>query len=344
VERWSQGALQIFGYTEAEVRNESADIIFTEEDRKAGAPEQEMETAKTTGRAADERWHKRKDGSLFFASGVMRPIQSSELTGYVKILRDTTKQQLFTEELHQLVAERTQELQRSNEDLRQFAHVASHDLKEPIRKIQTFNNRILEEYGDALPSKAKTYAEKIGTSADRMVSMIEGVLHYSKLGNTDQALKMVHIGEVIQQVITDLEILIQQKGARIEGAGLPVVIGSPTLLYQLFYNLVLNALKFAKKDQAPQIVISSSETILEGKSFNRILVADNGIGFEPEFEQEIFKTFTRLHPAEDYEGTGLGLALCKKIVERHGGTIAASSEPEKGATFIILLPSSSNHS
>ncbi len=338
VERWSKGAEELFGYTEAEMIGQPADVIFTEEDRAAGAPQQEMETARDNGRAADERWHRRKDGSRFFASGVMRPIQSKELTGYVKVMRDMTQQQLFTQELHRLVAERTVELQRSNEDLRQFAHVASHDLKEPIRKIQTFNNRILDEYGEQLPPKAKVFAQKIGVSADRMVQMIEGVLRYSKLGAEEQVWESVDLGEVIQHIRTDLEVLIQQKGAVINTTDLPTITANATLMYQLFYNLILNALKFSKKAEPPRISIRWEQAEEAGNLFNKITVTDNGIGFEEEFAEDIFKTFTRLHPAEDYEGTGLGLALCKKIVERHGGRIWAQGEPGKGATFSILLP------
>ncbi|MGN6400974.1 MAG: PAS domain S-box protein [Flavisolibacter sp.] len=338
IERWSKGAELIFGYTEAEVKGQSADVIFTEEDRKAGIPQKEMETAKDTGRAPDDRWHKRKDGSRFFVNGVMRPIENNHLTGYVKVMRDMTQQQLFTEELHRLVAEQTVELQRSNEDLRQFAHVASHDLKEPIRKIQTFNNRILDEYADALPPRVKTFSEKIGTAADRMIAMIEGVLRYSKLGNIEQARVPVNLNETIRQITIDLEVPIQQKAAEITAAELPTLNANPTLMYQLFYNLILNSLKFAKAGEPPRIRISFETLGHEEKEFAKITVSDNGIGIEPEFSEEIFKTFTRLHPAEDYEGTGLGLALCKKIVERHGGTIAAGGEPGIGATFTIRLP------
>lgn len=338
IERWSRGAEQLFDYTEEEVIGKPADIIFTEEDRQAGAPQKEMETARDTGRAADERWHQRKDGSRFYVSGVMRPIKNNELTGYVKVVRDMTQQQLFTEELHRLVAERTIELQRSNEDLRQFAHVASHDLKEPIRKIQTFNNRILDEYLDLLPPKVKTYSQKIETAANRMINMIEGVLRYSKLGNTEQVWEAVNLNEIIGQITMDLEVLIQQKQAVITAAPLPTLIANATLMYQLFYNLILNSLKFAREDEPPCITITSKKVKQGETNFEKITLSDNGIGFEPEFSQEIFKTFTRLHPAEEYEGTGLGLALCKKIVERHGGTISANGELEKGATFVILLP------
>ena len=338
IERWSSGASQIFGYTESEVIGRSADIIFTDEDRKAGVPEKEMERARDEGSAADERWHKRKDGSRFYVSGVMRPINSKELTGYVKVCRDMTQQHLFTEELHRLVDERTVELKRSNEDLRQFAHVASHDLKEPIRKIQTFNNRLHDEYGDILPTRAKNYLQKIGEASNRMISMIEGVLKYSKLGNTEQTFAEVDLKNMIHQISSDLEVLIEKKKATINTSSLPTLYANPILIYQLFYNLILNSLKFGKADKPVEITISYEKLIQDEKEFAQIMISDNGIGFEAEFNEEIFRPFSRLNPVEDYEGTGLGLALCKNIVERHGGTITAQGEPDKGATFIIKLP------
>jgi light-regulated signal transduction histidine kinase (bacteriophytochrome) len=256
----------------------------------------------------------------------------------VGVMYDSTERRMFTEELSKLVTERTAALQRSNEDLRQFAHVASHDLKEPIRKIQTFNNRILDEYIELLPSKVINYSQKIGTAADRMISMVEGVLRYSKLRNADQVLKSVDLNEILHHIAIDLEVLIHQKKATITMSALPTLSANPTLMYQLFYNLILNSLKFSKIEEPPLININSEVESTDEKTYARIAVSDNGIGFEQEFAQDIFKTFTRLHPAEDYEGTGLGLALCKKIVERHGGTITANGEPDKGATFTILLP------
>jgi PAS domain S-box-containing protein len=337
VERWSKGAEEIFGYTDADMIGQSADIIFTEEDKAKGIPQQEMETARDTGRSADERWHRRKNDSRFFASGVMRRIENNVLTGYVKVLRDTTQERMFTEELHRLVAERTLELQRSNEDLRQFAHVASHDLKEPVRKIRTFNTRIIDDFGDVLPEKVKTYLNKIDSSTERMYAMIEGVLNYSKAGIT-QVEQLVDLNETIREIVTDLEVLAQQKNAQVIWADLPKLQGYSVLLYQLFYNLILNSLKFAKAGQPAIINITCQLVNQDEAKLYKIVVSDNGIGFEQEYAEAIFSTFTRLNPTDEYEGTGLGLALCKKIVDRHKGTISAAGEPDKGASFTIMLP------
>jgi PAS domain S-box len=338
VEQWSSGAFKIFGFTEAEMLGKSADIIFTEEDRNAGAPQLEMETAKNLGSAADERWHQGKDGNRFYLSGVMRPIYNTDLSGYVKVAREMTKQQLFTEELHRLVGERTLELQRSNDDLRQFAHVASHDLKEPVRKIKTYWNRIIEEYSEELPDQVKRYLGKIEGSINRMYALIEGILRYSKFGNTEYLQEKVDLNQVIKNIESDLEVLIAEKHAQINVGLLQDIYANSFLMYQLFYNLILNSLKFSKEGIPSRIDISSQVIKEQQKSFVKITVSDNGIGFEEEFNEMIFDSFTRLNPADEYEGTGLGLALCKKIVQRHRGSITASGKPDIGATFTILLP------
>jgi light-regulated signal transduction histidine kinase (bacteriophytochrome) len=216
--------------------------------------------------------------------------------------------------------------------------VASHDLKEPVRKIKTYYNRIMDEFDNTLPEKVKTYLERMNSATNRMYAMIEGVLNYSKLGNLEQTFRPVNLQEIIKEIKTDLDVLIQAKNAEITSKELPVINGSPILLYQLFYNLILNSLKFSKKEVPPQIRISGQKVREEGKDFFEITLSDNGIGFEPQFEKEIFGAFTRLNPLDEYEGTGLGLALCKKIVERHHGTLWAKGRVMEGATFSVRLP------
>jgi light-regulated signal transduction histidine kinase (bacteriophytochrome) len=251
----------------------------------------------------------------------------------------------YRTKLEQEVLERTAELkstkenlQRSNEDLRQFAHAASHDLKEPVRKIKTFNNRILEDFSDALPDTVKTYLDKIGNATDRMFLMIDGILNYSKMGNIEHLIELVDLNKILYEVINDLELVIQQKSAQITSAGLPEIEGHRVLLYQLFYNLILNSLKFAKANRPSLINIECKIIMQHQEKFYQIEVTDNGIGFEQEYSETIFGTFARLNPADNYEGSGLGLAFCKKIVHRHNGYITATGEQGKGATFTILLP------
>ncbi|TCZ66947.1 sensor histidine kinase [Flaviaesturariibacter aridisoli] len=238
------------------------------------------------------------------------------------------------------------ELKRSNDDLQQFAHIASHDLKEPLRKIRTFGSRLSGEYAAALPERGRDYVDKIETSAQRMSDMIDGVLHYSLIDSMDYVLIPVSLEETLQQVSCDLELVIQKKDARLEWAGLPAVAGIPVLVRQLFFNLVHNALKFMPPGVAPRVEVAARRATVaelraaglpEGVPCQYITVRDNGIGFDAGHATAIFKTFTRLHSKDTFEGTGLGLALCQKIVQRHGGAISAESSMGKGSVFTVLL-------
>jgi light-regulated signal transduction histidine kinase (bacteriophytochrome) len=257
-------------------------------------------------------------------------------------------QKTMNQQLEQLVTQRTQELQRSNEDLQQFAHVASHDLKEPVRKIRTFNNRLNVEFSSQLPERACFYIDKVEAAATRMHAMIDGVLEYSTVSTTEHLLEMVNLRETIRQIELDLELVIQQKGALIFCDTLPVVEGFSVLLYQLLYNLMNNALKFTRNGVAPLLHInaklfSGADTAQEWQlnpavEYVQVTLQDNGIGFSQIQAEKIFKTFTRLNAKEKYEGTGLGLALCKKIVERHHGVISAAGMEGMGAIFKVVLP------
>lgn len=258
------------------------------------------------------------------------------------------EQKTLTEKLENLVAERTRELQRSNDDLQQFAHVASHDLKEPVRKIRTFGSRLTHEFAPVLPERAIQYLDKIEDAAVRMYQMIDGVLHYSSVSTAEQQFEVVDLNKVIWQIENDLEVPIQQKGAVIQSENLQTVEGSGILIYQLFYNLINNALKFSRTDVPPIIQISA--TTISGAIarqdwglnpallYTQVLVQDNGIGFSQDQAERIFKTFARLNARDKYEGTGLGLALCKKIVERHHGSISAVGMEGMGAIFKVSLP------
>lgn len=251
---------------------------------------------------------------------------------------DIHEQKTITEKLESLVADRTKELQRSNEDLQQFAHVASHDLKEPVRKIKTFTSR-LEEYLDGqLDESASKFIGRIHVAADRMFNMIDGVLMYSKINANLQKATLVDLNDVIKNIETDLEVSLQNTNGEIHYNDLPKLEGALVLLYQLFYNLINNSIKFAKKTTPPRITITSKIIVENQRATALITVEDNGIGFEDEQSIQIFETFTRLNSKDSYEGTGLGLSLCKKIVERHGGTITAMGRPYAGAVFTIKLP------
>jgi hypothetical protein len=280
------------------------------------------------------RWHAFKGNPRYLSDG--------SFNGYVGVGFDVHEQITAKEQLEIIVNERTKELQRSNDDLQQFAHVASHDLKEPVRKVKTFTSRLEQHLEGMLDETSLRYIEKIHSATNRMFSMIDGVLTYSTINASTQAPEMVDLNEVMKNIEADFEVVIQKTGATLTYCGLPSIEGAPVLLYQLFYNLINNAIKFAKAGIAPQINITSEIIGDDDRRTVKLRLSDNGIGFEEEQSSSIFETFTRLNSKDKYEGTGLGLALCKKIVERHSGSISASGVPGEGATFTILLPARQN--
>lgn len=245
---------------------------------------------------------------------------------------------LLAAQLEERVHERTQELQRSNADLLQFAHVASHDLKEPVRKIRTFGLRLKHELNGHSSETSGLYTDKILEAASRMTTMIDGVLKYSSLNSPEQKIEIVDLNHIIGEIRNDLEVVIQRLDALIETDSLPLVEGVQVLLYQLFFNLINNSLKFSKPDVKPVITITSEIN----NDTATITLSDNGIGFDEEHNEEIFNTFTRLNSKSRYDGTGLGLSLVRKICERHNGSISANGKLNEGAVFTITLPLKSN--
>jgi len=246
-------------------------------------------------------------------------------------------QRSFREELEKTVLERTVELRRSNEDLERFAHVASHDLKEPVRKILTYSDRIKTKYEHVL-GEGSLLLDKLTKSASRLNQMIDSILIFSTVNSESHAVETVDMNVTVENAIDDLELIIAEKGADIQAGDLPVIEGSSVLLHQLFYNLLNNALKFSRAGVAPVIKIESQ--LLAGSDDGQVefKIIDNGIGFSEMDAKKIFKSFVRLHPKDRFEGTGLGLALCKRIVERHSGQIEAHGSIGGGAIFLIRLP------
>lgn len=246
-------------------------------------------------------------------------------------------QKRFSEELERTVQARTQELQRSNEDLERFAHVTSHDLREPVRKILVSVDRLRIKYGSLL-GEGTVILNNLTKSATRLNQMIESILTFSTINYETHGAQPVDLNVILQNVKDDLELIISGKNADVVVEPLPVVEGSAVLLHQLFYNLVNNALKFTRAGVKTVVHIVSKPLQKGTVEMVEIKVTDNGIGFSQEEADKIFQSFVRLHSKDSYEGTGLGLALCKRIVERHGGSIEASGWLNEGATFTIQLP------
>ncbi|HRG53886.1 MAG TPA: PAS domain-containing protein [Bacteroidia bacterium] len=256
----------------------------------------------------------------------------------IGVTLDISEQKFFTEELGRQVKERTLELERSNEDLMQFAHVTSHDLKEPARKVQTYADKLVNEFGKRIPKEGAAYLSKIQDATRRMFSMIDGVLNYSSITSEEHTIEQIDLNEIVNNIESDIELLISEKKGVIQREKLPVIEGAHILVYQLFFNILSNSFKFSKKELNSQVIISSSLEKKDGVEFVKIKIKDNGIGFDKKQADKLFSAFSRLHPKDKFQGTGLGLALCKKIVERHGGSIVADGKENEGATFTVFLP------
>ena len=231
-------------------------------------------------------------------------------------------------------------LERSNKELQDFAHVASHDLQEPLRKVQAFGDRLKIRYAASLEAEGRDYLERMQSAAARMSELINGLLTFARVTTKAQPFVPVDLAVVAREVLSDLEIRIEQSGGRVEVLDLPRIDADPLQMRQLFQNLIGNALKFHRPD-VPPVVTVASETPggpADAAPRCRIVVSDNGIGFDEKFRDRLFNVFQRLHTRAEFEGTGIGLAVCRKIVERHGGSIAAEGTPGAGTRVIITLP------
>jgi light-regulated signal transduction histidine kinase (bacteriophytochrome) len=235
-------------------------------------------------------------------------------------------------------------LERSNRELQDFASIASHDLQEPLRKIEAFGDRLVAKCADELSDTGRLYVDRMQDAAGRMRSLINDLLTYSRVTTKARPFVPVELDRVAREVMSDLQVAIEQADARVELAELPVVEADPTQMRQLLQNLLSNALKFRRHGVRPEVHIAA-RLYTGNRSAHKVArrlcdvsVADNGIGFKPDYAERIFGIFQRLHGRSEYPGTGIGLATCRKILERHGGAITASGEPGKGATFVFTLP------
>lgn len=242
----------------------------------------------------------------------------------------------MNDQLELRVQRRTEQLTRSNEELERFAYVSSHDLQEPLRKIATFAQLLQLKHSETLNPEASKYLAVITEGVTRMRSLIRDLLDYSRLNVTAVSFEDVDLKNVIKDVLNDLEVAVKEKNATVIYDDLPIIRGNRTHLHQLFQNLIGNALKFHVKDARPIVQIAAKRE----KNYWTISVQDNGIGIEPQYADKIFKAFLRLHQKDKYPGTGIGLAICKKIVEEHGGTIWVVPAPKGGSIFKFTFYSS----
>ncbi|GAB3737860.1 sensor histidine kinase [Spirosoma lituiforme] len=270
--------------------------------------------------------------------GVEQTLRDNEELRQNKSQLETSQQQL---------ADDIGELNRSNTELSQFAYVASHDLQEPLRKIQAFSSMLTEQYGPALDANAQDIIRRMQSATGRMQELIRGLLAYSRLNTEKPSFHAVSLSALVDEVQSDLETAIRDRNAQVRVGGLPVIQGNTLQLRQLFQNLLSNALKFIPADRVPVIQVNARTVPVDqlpissaGKatSYLEVSIVDNGIGFDDKYVDRIFNLFQRLHGRSEYAGTGIGLAICKKVADNHGGYLTAHSQPGKGATFLLYLP------
>jgi PAS domain S-box-containing protein len=338
VSSWNTGAQRIKGYTEEEILGLHFSVFYEPDDIKGGRPAQELRRATETGRYEEEGRRVRKDGTSFWASVIITSLRSPDgrLRGFAKITRDITERK----ETELALRSFTERLQRSNEELREFAMIASHDLQEPLRKVQMFGDRLKSEFADALGPTGQDYLGRMQNAASRGQALIQGLLAYSRLTTKAPPPSLVDLGVVAAEVVSDLEAQIGQVGGTVEMGPLPAIQGDALQMRQLFQNLVGNALKFHREGVPPVVRVSATIARLQGSlCVWQIEIADNGIGFDERYLDRIFKLFQRLHERGTYEGAGMGLAICRKIAEHHHGAITARSVPGQGTTMLVTLPS-----
>ena len=276
--------------------------------------------------------------------------QEQRLVAINKSLEMEIKERKASEEkvkhLNRQLLENIASLEQANKDLDRFAFMASHDLQEPLRKIRMFSDRLALRYNDVMDDDGRTNIQRIHKAAERMQNLITDILTFSKISVDNPSFVDADMNSLIGEVLIDLDEEIKSKGGKVIVDKLPTLSVNPSLIKPLFHNLIGNALKYSKKDTDPVVRISSEISAqLNGKSaqdvapkYCRIYVQDNGIGFDQKYAEEIFGMFKRLHHNSEFQGTGIGLALCKKIVEQHKGYISARSRVNEGSTFIVSLP------
>jgi PAS domain S-box-containing protein len=352
IENWNIGAEKIKGYKAEEIIGRSFQVFYTEEDKKNQLPQTLLQLAREKGKAVQEGWRVKKNGKLFWASVVITAVHNkkNEVIGFSKVTHDLTEKKKADDKLKLNALELKQkniELELMNQELQSFAYISSHDLQEPLRKIQTFATQLIEKESMNLSETGKDKFKRMQNAAQRMQTLINDLLAYSRTNVEERIFKKTDLSKIINEVKEDLKEELAQKDAVIEiGESCELNI-IPFQFRQLLYNLVSNSLKFSKPN-VPAVVKIRSEVIkgedLQNKSLNKklnychISVADNGIGFEEQYSKKIFEVFQRLHGRDQYKGTGIGLAIVKKIVDNHNGIITASGEENEGAVFDIYIP------
>jgi len=344
VQNWNRGAEKIKGYREEEIVGRSFQEFYLPGDRQSGLPLKLLAEAREKGKAQHEGWRKRKDGSVFWASVVLTALHDGQgkTIGFSKVTRDLTSKK----EAEDRIKDYLGKLEFQKEELEQFVYAASHDMKEPLRKILFYTSYIAGNELNVLDAKSRQYFNRSVEAAQRMTALIDDLLSYSRVSNPTDGFEDVDLRSVVGDIADFRREEFEQKRVKLETNPLPVVKGVRFQLNQLLSNLVDNAVKYKHPDRDSHIVVESQKVsgAAAGHSpdgsrqYHKITVTDNGIGFDQAQSKRMFEIFQRLPTEVAVKGTGIGLAICKKIVQNHHGFIEARGEPGEGAVFSIYLP------
>ena len=325
VASWNAGAEAIKGYAADEILGQHVAVFYTPEDVALGKPQAQLEAAAREGRVEDEGWRLRKDGNRFWADTVITAMRdpTGTLIGFGKVTRDLTRRRRIEEQLAQ-----------SNAELERFSYSVSHDLRAPLRAINGYAQAVLEDYAAALDAEGQRFLGIIRDSAKRGGELIDALLNFSRLGRQTLSMEPVDLTELARAVVDELRRSTDVEGMDVIVDPLQPTRGDRTLLRQVLANLIGNAFKFSRGRPHPQIEIGARR---EGQAVV-YFVRDNGVGFDMRYADKLFGVFQRLHRADEFEGTGVGLALAQRIIQRHGGRIWADGKVDGGATFFFTLP------
>ena len=346
IQNWNKGAEKIKGYKENEIVGRSFSEFYLPSDRANGLPIKLLNKARETGKAIHEGWRLKKDGGQFWGSIVLTALHDSEnnIIGFSKVTRDLTERKLAEDKAR----EYSNELEFQNRELEQFAYAASHDLKEPLRKIHFYICSIAENNANHLEAKSREYLERSISAAKRMTELIEDLLMYSRATSVVQSYEPINLNELVDEIMILHKEDFEQKKIIMRVKPLPIVLGVRFQFKQLMDNLINNSLKY-KHPSRPLMINLSDEGIVNGhqiedsdveheRNYHHISITDNGIGFEEQYSEKIFEIFQRLNNPSVVKGSGIGLAICKKIVQNHKGIIKAHGKVNEGARFDIFIP------
>lgn len=332
ISSWNKGAEKVYGYSADEMIGKHISTLMTRTEwEKVSKLVEEVKKGKSVAQYEAKRL--RKEGTEIDISVTLSPIRNYEgkITEISVIARDISKRKKAEKQLKETI----DKLKRSNDELQQFAYITSHDLQEPLRTIASFTQLLEKRYKNRLDSDADEYIDFIVDGAVRMKEMIQGLLYYSRVGTKGGKFELTNTEDTLNDALSNLKLTVKENNAEITHDKLPTVIADKGQLTQLFQNLIENAIKFKKEDIPPKIHISAVKD--EKKNEYIFTVSDNGIGMEPQYTDKIFEVFKRLHTIDEYRGAGIGLAISKRILERHGGRIWVKSELGKGSTFYFTL-------